>query len=149
MLERSFDYKWLNTVLNDPDVLPFVKGPAISIESSPAVLDNKNILLRCTDREGAFFFAYQEDGRYELHTQFIKAARNGVLRRGLVAVDTMFNDYKAKALITHVPRPNVPARRLAEGLGFKFIKEHGTWPLFEEDVPNDFYVYTREDWEKA
>ena len=74
MLERSFDTDFINRVINDPAVRPFIGLPDIGyVDAKPAVGQDENWFLM--DEHGGFWLAWSAPKVREVHTFILPDGR--------------------------------------------------------------------------
>ena len=147
-LVRTFSGDWLNAIVNHRDILDWVRGPLEGpLDLTALVADPANVVLATP--LGGFFFHPVGERRWEVHTQFLPAGRDGVLGLAREAATYMFTKTACDCIQTRVPETNTAARRLTEAMQFKHIGPDGTWPIRGRNVPNHLYELTRETWEQS
>jgi hypothetical protein len=134
---RAYDAKFIDSVINHPQVRPYVGLPEGGVISLATLLrDRRNILL--LGEGGGIFYHFIDDGIYEAHTQFLPENRGKyVVEFCLASVDWMFRNTEASELWTRVPHDNRPALALT-------IRCGGRYDRTEEGA--DFYKITLFDW---
>lgn len=131
MLRRSLRAETLNAIVNDGSVRPWVQGPEGVLDLAPLVRDHRNILL-LDGLEGAVFFHFQEDGLYEVHTQFLPKARGlRAIRSTREAVRQMFTQSPAVMLYTKADLGNGPATKLTALCHGREVFRRGTLVFYE------------------
>ena len=144
---RQFDAKRLNEIINDPSVLPWVRGGVDGpIDMTFAVQNPANILL--VGEHGAMLLIQLQPGLFECHTQVLPVGR------GQWAVDFAnscvfwtFTRSQCFELVTKCPHGNLPARALARCVGGKklFTNPRG-WTKDGKTIPADIFGITIQDW---
>lgn len=116
---RSTDSQFLNRVVNDPSVKPWVSlGVSGYLDMTPAVSNPENIFL--ADEYGGTLFVKTGNGIYDLHTQFLPEGRGKHVREFAVeALRYMFVDTDCIAITTFIQDENLSAQRMALWCGFK------------------------------
>jgi len=143
MIERSFDAEFLNSVLNHPEVYPWVCGEMSGpFDFTEIVKNPEHYVLR--SEHGAFLVIHTGEGIYDVHTQFLPEGRGTALAAGKEAIEYMRAHSDFKELTTMVPDGNSPAKRLAENAGFKSVGVYGTWLLHGNYVPLEHFRLTRD-----
>ncbi len=141
MIELSRDAWFLNYVLNDPSVFPWVSlGTEGPLDITP-VLDNpRNLFLKAD--HGGFLLIDKGEGVYEIHTQFLPAGRGrGARTAAREAMRYMFTQTDCKMLVTHCPVDNKASAWLALSAGMQ--KAGKAFPLGKE---SDMYIITKDEW---
>lgn len=112
-LRRTFDATFLNQVVNDPRVRPWLGGDRKSrLDLQPAIDAGAIALI---NRDGGFLFVPKGDGVFEVHTQFLPSVKGKAVRFAREAARYMFKQVGAEKLVTDVPEDNQAA--LADALG--------------------------------
>lgn len=138
MIERSFDANFLNSVLNHPEVYPWVCGTlGAPFDYTPFLQDHRNYMFRAS--HGAFLAMFQGDGRYEVHTQFLPEGRGTAFDAAIESIDYMFSNTDCTELTTMVPVGNAAAKRLAEKAGFHYVRTEGEWLMHGKFVPLEHF----------
>ncbi|MDH2239068.1 hypothetical protein N5K27_22425 [Pigmentiphaga sp. GD03639] len=141
MVHRTFDAAFVNRVMNDPVVRPFIgPGPDI-LEMGPFVADRRNVVL--ATEHGCFLFHWYAPGVYEVHTQFLPAGRGRhALDAAVAAAHWMFVRTDCMEMLTKVAHSNRSAAWLAERVGFR--------PAFERECEGygqtTYYHFLYQDW---
>lgn len=116
MLLRSTEAGFLNSVVNDPSVKPWVTLGLGELDLTEAVNNPDNVFL--ANAWGGFLFVKDGDC-YECHTQFLPEGRGKkALEAAREAAWYIFTRTAALAIRTYVPRGNVAAAALARRVGF-------------------------------
>src|SRR5947209_10090690 len=119
-IERHFDAKRLNEIVNHPSVYPWVQGAVTGeLDLSDPISDPRNVLLM--GEHGGVVFGWHSPGIYEAHTQVLPEGR-GAWSVAMVraALEWMFTRTDAMEIWTRVPHGNLGARALAKAIGGKF-----------------------------
>lgn len=150
-IERHTDARHLNTILNDPDVYPWVKGEnkgkldfAPYLEH-PEISKDFYVLL---GEYGGQIFQRLQPGQFEVHSQFTKRGRGEwSLEATRKALHWMFTRTEAVEIMTKCPKGNPAAAALAKAIGgeFEFVNPRG-WVLDGKPVPVDVYSLSIQDW---
>ena len=140
-VRRSFDGEFLNRVVNDPAVLPYVSlGLVETLDMRPFVADERNYFL--ANEWGGFLLLNEGDGVYDLHSQFLPQGRGiAVLQAAADAQRFMFTETDCMAVKTFCPQGNPAAKALARRGGFTKIG-----PVEILGIAGDMYILTRHDW---
>ena len=139
-MKLSRDAEFLNRVINDPSVLPYVSYGLDRIDIAQVLADEQHLFI--ANEHGGFLFV-RDDDVYEVHTQFLPEGRGPQLvdaaneaaayiftRTGAIGIRTMIGD-------------NPPAEALARAVGFI--------PWGEATVnghPVRVFMLTIKDWAK-
>jgi hypothetical protein len=115
-LRRDYDAARANSIVNHPDVRPFVLAPKEGdLDLGPVLGDLNNVALM-TDL-GGLIFLYQAPMVYEVHTQFLPSGRGEfALTTTREAVRWMFSRSDAIELWTKVPEENKAALGLVRAM---------------------------------
>lgn len=116
-LQRAFSAKFFNTVVNHPDVRPFVEDPALGvIDLTEQVAHPKNVLL--TGQFGGCMCFQRVPGLYEIHTAILPDGR-GPWALAFVKAGShfMFTKTDAVEIVTRVPHGHPAARSLSVAAG--------------------------------
>jgi len=144
---RERHAKRLNHVVNDPSVLPFVKGDIHPpIDLSPAVANPDNVLLM--GQYGGVFYEMLQPGIYEAHTQVLPEGRGEWTALMVRAtLHWMFCRTDALEIVTKIPKGNYPARILTKSMGLThaFTIPEG-FHYKGRQVPVDVYAERVQDW---
>lgn len=146
-LERHFDAKQINEVINHPSVYPWVRGLIDGpLDLSPALADRGNVLLM--GKHGGILFDRHQSGLYEAHTSVLPEGRGAwCLEMVHAALHWMFTRTDCVEVTTRVPKGNLAARALtrAAGLSFRFNHPQG-WAFQGQIIPADVFSLTIHDW---
>ncbi len=142
MIEPSLDAWFLNYVINDPSVFPWVSlGAEGPLDMTAAVMDPKNLFLK--NEYGGFLLIDKGDQVFEIHTQFLPEGRGRKARTAArEAMQYVFTRTLCQMLVTHCPLDNKPSAWLALSAGMKFVGK--AYPL---GVEADMYVITKDEWQ--
>lgn len=117
MFKRTLDATFLNSVVNDPEVRPWLGGEG-EIDLSEIVSNPENFTF--VTEGGGWIAIRHEPGVYELHTQFLKAGRGrSCIEVGRAVIQHFFAATDAREIITKVPAANRAAAVGAAMVGFK------------------------------
>jgi hypothetical protein len=118
VIGRTFDVAFVNAVVNDPEVESWVRGPFRGqLDLSPIISDHRNVVL--VGEHGFAVFAYRVPGVYEWHAAVRSGGRGWwALAAGRAALDWLFENTNAIAVLAPIPETNRPARQIAGALGF-------------------------------
>lgn len=146
-IERQFDAKQINAVVNHESVYPFVHGVTVGpMDLTAAVQDQANVLLM--GEHGGMIFNPIQAGIWEAHTQVVPEGR-GKWAVGMATecLKWMFCRTDALEIITRLPKGNVRARALAMRFGFRpmFVNPRG-WILDHQLVPAEIVSLTIQEW---
>lgn len=148
-LKRTMDARFLNSVINNSEVRPWLGG-SNALDVSDALADPKNIGLQ--NERGGFILMNHEPGVYEVHTQFLpgfgglsalKAAREGIRY--------MFTKTDCHTLLTRVPVANRAALAFTAAVGWRRIfKREKAWLLPNGEMSDvHFFAYDLYDWQAS
>lgn len=145
MVNLSRDSEFINSVVNTPGVVEWIKGPLETpIDLSPLV-DNKDNYLLVADTGGFLFVKKGQLPLYEVHTQFLPGSQK-VLEKAKDAAFYMFTKTDCIEIMTCVPSLNVAARRLTKQMQFEYVGQKGEWPINGVNYPLDYYTLTIKRW---
>ena len=153
LVRRSFDADEINPILNDPMVFRYAAHEGIqSFDLGPLLADPRNVLLMA-DR-GGIIFHWQALGVYQVHTNFLKAARGYsgpgtyVLNACRAAYRWMFANTDCLTLLTMIPAHNRAAAMFAPMAGWtKEFERKDIWPSIEDGVVDmNFLALRYDDW---
>ncbi|MDE2097350.1 MAG: hypothetical protein KGL39_08915 [Patescibacteria group bacterium] len=144
-MKRTSDPTFINQVVNNPEVVDWIRGPLeIPIDLTPLAENQDNHLL--VDDCGGFLFVKKRGlPLYEVHTQFLPGTR-GVLDKAKEAAFYMFTKTDCIEIMTCVPSINVAARRLTKQMQFEYVGRKGEWPINGVKYPLDYYTLTIKRW---
>lgn len=119
MLARSFDADLINSIVNHPEVRPYVGGDLNQpIDLSAAIEQPQNVFLM--GEHGGFALSWCAPRIYEVHTFILPSGRG---RWGLSAtqygIATMRDDYQAERLWTRVAGDHLHTRMFTRAAGMK------------------------------
>jgi len=147
MIERATDAKFINSVVNDPSIYPFVCGYRTEPLDLTEVIARPEHHVLVGEYGGIIFFRLTE-GLYEAHTSVLPSGRGEWTQKfGQEALDYLFTKTDALEILTKCPNGNVAAIAGARAIGAR--KEFTTrplWPLNGEIVPVTVYGMTVHDW---
>ena len=142
MLTLSRDVHFINTVMNDPTVHPWISlGQEGPLDMTALLEDPRNLFL-CNEW-GGFMFVYKGENVYEVHTQFLPGGRGQTVREAAKeAMAFMFTQTACEAITTYCPLDNPPARFLAKGAGMNKVGK--AYPMGKDC---DMYIITKGEWQ--
>lgn len=126
MIRRTLDPAFLNTIVNHPEVRPFMAPGDGEIDLAPVISNPANFAL--VTEGGGFVLHCHEPGIYEVHSQFLPEHRGGhavkAMREGF---DYMFTRTDCTRVVTQVPDNNPAAKGFARLARFRpmFRREQG------------------------
>jgi hypothetical protein len=147
MIERTTDAAFLNRVLNDPAVRPWVADVAEGkLDLSPRVADDNNVCL--IGEHGAFLCFKFMEGMYEVHTQILPSGRGEWARKFAEAgAHHMFMATDCIEILTRVPEGHVAAAALTRAMGFRLQFNTPPECLFRgKRVPCAIHALSLQDW---
>ncbi len=137
------DSQFLNRVVNDPSVFPFVSyGQAYPMDTSALLADERNLFL--ANEYGGFLFVAKGGGEYEVHTQFLPEGRAMAMEAGREALAFIFTMTDCKCVMTYVDRANRKTRLFTLKSGFRKSGE-----MRFNGSHFDEFRYAKEDWVKT
>ena len=147
MIERQITGRFVNAVINDPSVRPWICGPLEGpIDLEPLIEANK--VLALFGIYGGFLFYHIRDGVYDAHSAVLPQGRGRwALKAARAALDWVF-DHGATEVMMCVPQGNEAVRGLVRLLKAKKrgVIEDGWW-LANRLVPIDVYSVLKDDWQ--
>lgn len=148
IVERSFDAWAINSIINHPDVFPFVSLPGMgNIDLAEVIANPRNVLLMAEG--GGLIFQDQGGGQYEVHIQFLPEVRGGkALQASREAASWMFTNTDCEIITARVPSGNFAASAMARkvGLRFQYI-DRDAWRNAGGLIPVSWYALTKPDWQ--
>lgn len=150
MIKRSHDHRFLESVLNHPEVFPWVCGDMdyrpLDIGDELFTPESKHIFLRA---EGGGFVFFREPRKgYDMHFQFLPGCPAWPALDE--AVDWVFAQTDAKYIGVKIPQTNSRAQGLIRRSRFKYIKsDNRNWPTPEGSGPFDHFKITREEYNEC
>lgn len=120
-LLREFDASFINSVINHPEIYPWVacRIPIGRLDLGPLLLDARHVLL--TNEGGGVFFQWLRDLCYEAHIQFLPTHRGRfAFRSAAESVRWMFENTDAEEIIGVIPCTNLGSQKVAKRVGFRF-----------------------------
>jgi hypothetical protein len=147
LVERVTDPEAVNRVINNPSVLPWVRGSIEGpLDSTPVLADPRNIAL--FGQHGGIVFTFVQSGVYEAHTQVLPEGRGPwALQMAQAALLWLFAGTEAVEVLTRAPHGNLGALALAKAVHgeLEFTNQKG-WVLNGEVVPADIYSLPIQRW---
>lgn len=140
----SRDAEFLNRVVNDPSVFPWISlGLKPPLDLTALLADENNIFL--ANGFGGFLFIAKPDYIYEVHTQLLPEGRGKLaLIAAKEAAFHMFTKTEAIRIDTTVAFGNKAADRLTRMMGFT------KWGDTEVNgIPSHYYVLTLKEWARG
>jgi len=147
MIERTTDPQFLNQVLNDPAVRPWVADVADgALDMTPAVSNPENVCL--VGEHGGFFLYKYDVGVFEVHSAVRPSGRGAWAKAAAKSVvDYMFTATDCVEILTRIPQGHLGAKALAEATGFRHQFTTPPDCLFRgERVPAHIYSLTLQEW---
>jgi hypothetical protein len=124
---RATDATWINHVLNDPIVRPWVADVGDGVlDVAPIVADRRNVILE--GDHGVIAFLWLQAGVYECHTQILPSGRGSwATEFARECLRFMFTRTDAYEVATRIPECHLAARALATraGLSLEFSRNDG------------------------
>jgi len=141
VIRRTFDPSFLNTVINHPEVRPFMAPGTEPLDVTTGVSSPANFAL--VTEGGGFILHCHEPGIYEVHSQFLPEYRGGHAAKAMRAgFDYMFTRTDATRIVTQVPDNNPAARGFARLARFR--------PMFRREAglmgPTEYMGLSVEEW---
>jgi RimJ/RimL family protein N-acetyltransferase len=149
VIERAFDAGFANAVLNHESVYSWVRGPHAEgrLDLSPLVADQRNLLL--VGEHGIAIFAYRVPCVYEWHAA-VRPEGHGrwALEAARAALDYVFRETDAVAILAAVPEDNKAARYIVRTLGFGLKQVlPSSWSSDDGEIVSlCVYVLLRREW---
>lgn len=128
-LIRTFDAKFINSVVNHPEVKESAGVPdAEEVDVGPMLQDVRNVCL--VTPGGGFLLFWKAPATYELHTQFLPEARGAEpLKAVEQAFFYMFINTDCMTINTKVHKDNTGAISITK-IYSELISEHGDYLYF-------------------
>lgn len=120
MLKVCRDVEFVNSIMNHPEVRPFIgPGPDV-LDLAAFMAEPRNVVLATED--GCFLFHWYTTGVYEVHTNFLPQGRG---RKSLAAAKAaahwMFTQTDCTEILTKIIASNVAAVWLTEKMNFSHL----------------------------
>lgn len=118
-LKRSFDATFINSVINDPRIYPWVayRIPMGQLDIGPLLINARNVLL--VNEGGGVFFQWIWPHCYEAHIQFLPGFRGRfAFDSAREAVAWMFTNTDAEKLLAVIPVTHRGSQKVARSVGF-------------------------------
>lgn len=148
MIERVFEVAFANAVVNHPAVNSWVRGPIRGpLDLSSTLTNPSNVML--SGEHGIAVFAHRAPGVYEWHAAVLPEGRGKwALAAARAALDRIFAETDAIAILAPIPDHNRGARYIVHSLGFGLKQVlPSAWPIGNgEFVPLRVYVLLRREW---
>jgi hypothetical protein len=150
MIEPTADAAFVNGVLNHPEVRPWIADAGDGeIDLSDHLARSNVLALR---GEHGLFMLYKLDvGLYEVHTAILPSGRGEWARKfGAEGTWFMFTRTDCIEILTRVPVPHAPARRLTLDMGFRH--QFTTLPesrFMAEPAAIDVFSLSIQDWARV
>ncbi len=147
MIERTTDPQFLNRVLNDPSVRPWVADVADGVlDMTPAIAKQENVCL--AGEHGVFFCYNYGGGLFEVHSAVLASGRGAWAKAAAKqVVEYMFTATECIEILTRVPQGHIGAKALAETTGFRHQFTTPPDCLYRgERVPAHIYSLTLQEW---
>jgi hypothetical protein len=146
-VSRHTEAAHVNSILNHPDVYPFVRGAMEGPLDLGAALARDDIVALYGEHGGQ---VYQKllPCLWEAHSAFTPAGRGPwALEATRQTLAWMFTRTDAAEIVTRCPKGNLPAKALAKLIGgtLQFTRSDG-WPMDGKTVPADVFSLRVEDW---
>ena len=140
-MHRSTDAEFLNRVINDESVKPWVSlGFKDHLDTTELLKNPDNLFM--ANEYGGFVFINEGRGCYQLHTQFLPDGRGfKALEAAKETAAYFFTKTDGVAIRTFIQDENVAARRLARWMKFEPV-EHATLNGFS----GTYYLLTIKQW---
>lgn len=141
---RSTDAAFLNRVVNDPSVFPYVSLGLEGPFDLSGILSDWNNHFMCNEY-GGFLFIKHKEYIYEVHAQFLPEGRGrSAIESALLAERYMFTKTDALRLDTYVAHDNRAASWFTRKVGFT------KWgDVTVNGVPSHYYVLTLKNWARS
>lgn len=146
-IHREYSAERLNTIVNHPEVRPWVGAPGMGpLDMTGLVANPNNILLM--GEAGGLFFIQDGPGRYEVHTQFMPSGRGEhALTVTRNALFWMFTQTDCEEIITKVPDGNKGALGLVRAIhGDRRFHRDNAWHGPDGITGVAFYALTIDQW---
>lgn len=147
MITRATDAVFLNRVLNDPAVRPWVANDEDGVLDMTSLVAAPGNVTLVGEHGGVMFLRYQP-GIYEAHTQVLPSGRGAWTREMTEAcAHHMFTRTDAYEITTRVPAGHVAARAATEAQGLKFeFTRPGGCRFRNKTVDSHLFSMRLQDW---
>lgn len=148
MLERHYEATRINEIINDPSILPWIKGKHESLDLTAITANPNHVCL--VGEHGCVVFYKHQIGVYEFHTSVLPAGRGAWMQEMSKQVFAwMFTKTDAYELMTKCPDGNLAAKAGARAVGCSALyKTKPLWPTAEGLVAVDVYSILLQHWAK-
>jgi hypothetical protein len=140
VIRRTFDPALLNTVINHPEVRPWMAPGDHALDVTPVVGNPANYAL--VTEGGGFLLHCLEPGLYEVHSQFLPEHRTHTREAMRAGFEYMFTRTDCVQIVTQVPDNNRAAQCLAKAARFR--------PMFHRKEgllgPTEYVGLTVDQW---
>jgi hypothetical protein len=139
-IERTFDAKYVNEIINHPSVFPHVAIPGVDyLDLTTMVANWRNVFLRAPG--GVMAAVWQEPNVYEVHVNFLEDFRGlSAIRALQQACHFMFTQTDAMELLTKVPVSNPAALGACRATHWQFdFQRKDGWTTHDGKVVNCEY----------
>jgi len=144
---REFSAERLNTIVNHPEVRPWVAAAGQGyLDLTPVVANPDNYLLMGDG--GGFVFVQQEPGIYEVHSQFLPEHRGeNVITAARDAERWMFTRTDCVEIRSKVPEGNVGAAAFARKMRYELqFQRSNAWIADKGALSVKYYARTLNQW---
>jgi hypothetical protein len=133
------DVDWINEILNDAAVSPWIVGSSKSRPDEDLALLAENTKVLTSDaQDGAVLFVLN-DTAAELHLAF-SPRHHDAAKTVSDACQWIFDHTRVSRITTPVPRANKKCVALIERIGFDFDHTSGEWEVPTGPTPFDHYI---------
>ena len=146
-IAREFTAEHINSVLNNPEVRPWVSEvPDGPLDLTKGVDNHDNVLLM--GEFGGCFAIKVLPGVYEIHTQILPEGRGAWAFEAVARMtDWIYTHTDAYELYTRIPKSHDGAKILAMKMGMRFDYTADTPVMFKGELtPVDIYSFRIQDW---
>lgn len=146
-VSRHTDATFINEVVNDPSVYPWVHGVVIGPLDLTGLVANKS--NHCImGKHGGVIFTQCQPGLYEAHTQVLPEGRGKwTIKMVKSALHYIFTRTDAMEILTRVPHGNLGAKALVRSINgeFQFTRPK-SWVFDHKPVDSDIYSLGVQSW---
>lgn len=147
MIERIFDAEIMNSLANDPSILPWITIPGNGrFDMTEMLADRRNYALFAG--LGAFFLHNVAPGEHEVHSMFLPEARGEyALNAAREGIDYMFRETDCHTIWGRCPKGNLAVLAFARALKLEYVRtDKNAWPSANGMVDQKWFRMTRDRW---
>lgn len=149
-IERQRHALFLNRLVNDPSIYPWVHGYATgALDFTDAAASPANFFL--AGEQGGIFFVRLQPGLYDAHSQVLPDGRGAwAMRLARASLHWMFTRSDALEIVARIPQGNLAVKAFARRAGFtyEFTNPRG-WVKDYDPIPAEIHTLRIQDWIKT